>query len=303
MRRLPQRRRHRPAIRYDAARHGDAPAQHLALRHLARNADGARRPRSDILCSALERNADLPSRRFAAGAGYLSRLPRHSGATAVRHRHAVGKRQVRAVCPRHRQCHALSAGRPGRQARPLRRAGARRHFLRRLPSHGARQQGLGAGGEPAAERLRTAAPSRAESGLQRLRQDLHRQFLCRRHRPPLRAVRRSEDQADEPRAWRRSGLQRQRQNVGAVRHLPHRASADHVQRTTRRSRLRTIDLSGMGVQRLPHRHVTRRAAAVRPRISGAVLPGLSHAEQRYRRQSVSEQDRRDPGAQQLPGSR
>ena len=63
---------------------------------------------------------------------------------------------------------------------------------------------LGAGGEPAAERLRAAAPGRFESGLQRLRQNLHRQFLGRSDRPLLRAVRRPEDQADESRARRRS---------------------------------------------------------------------------------------------------
>ena len=62
MPRLPQRGRHRPAIRHDAAGPGRKADQHLALWHLARLADGPCRARSDLLRAARERDRHLPSR-------------------------------------------------------------------------------------------------------------------------------------------------------------------------------------------------------------------------------------------------
>ena len=60
MPRLPQRGRHRPAIRHDAAGSGRKADQHLALRHVARLADGACGARPDLLRAARERDRDVP---------------------------------------------------------------------------------------------------------------------------------------------------------------------------------------------------------------------------------------------------
>ena len=84
--RLPQRRRHRSAVRHDRAGTGRQARQQLALRHLEGLADGPRRPRPVLFRPARERDRNLPSNGVGANRGHLLRLPRHSGPAPSRHR-------------------------------------------------------------------------------------------------------------------------------------------------------------------------------------------------------------------------
>ena len=86
MHRLPQRRRHRPAVRHDRARARQQAGQHLALRHLAHVAEGPCRTRSDLLRAARERDRDLPSGILADDRGHLPRLPCGARPAPVRQR-------------------------------------------------------------------------------------------------------------------------------------------------------------------------------------------------------------------------
>ena len=89
----------------------------------------------------------------------------------------------------------------------LRRARARRHLLRVVPSHGARQGGHRQVSRPAAERLHRGAAGGAQSGLHRLCHDLHRQLLRRPAERALRPVPGAEEEADEARDRQRPGAQ------------------------------------------------------------------------------------------------
>ena len=303
MPRLPQRGRHRPAVRHDAAGHRRQAHQHLALRHLARLAHGARGPRSDLLRPARERDADVPPDRLAHGAGHLPRLSRHPRPAPVRDRPPRRDRQMRRIPAHDRGGRALSARPSDRQARQLRRARARRHLVHGVPSHGARQRRYGEIPRRAAEHVRAGAPGVAQSRPDRVRRDLHRQLPRRAARPVLRAVPGPQEEADEARDRQRSRAQCECIELRAVRLLPHGASAGPASRADDRPHLRADDLSGMGVQRLSHRDHARRAAAARRRRAGPVLPSLPHAEQGRAGQSVPQQDRGDPGIHQLPAGR
>ena len=139
------------------------------------------------------------------------------------------------------------------------------------------------------------AAAGGQSALHGLCRDLHGQLLRRTAERALRAVPGAEEEADEARDRHRSGAQPDHHQGRDVRHLPHRACADPAPRQDDRARLRAVDLSGMGVQRLPHRRLARRQAGIRLRPAGAVLPELPHAEQGRGGQSVPQQDRGDPG--------
>ena len=139
---------------------------------------------------------------------------------------------------------------------PLRRAGARRHFLRRLPSHGARREGQRRVQERPAEQMRRrAAGASSIRGLTELAKTFTGSFF-------VGPADRLYGPFEEPKIKSMKnaiGIEpahnRQHQELGIVRQLPHRASAGDAQGHDHRPYLRTVDLSGMGVQRLSHRQL------------------------------------------------
>ena len=144
MPRLPQRRRHRPAIRHDAAGSGRKADQHLALRHLARLADGACGARSDLLRAARERDRDLPPgvrRRRSRTPASAATASWASASTRSTPERKTGTCEPFDALDRKRHPADPASRRPGDGAGELRRARARRHLLRVVPSHGARQGG------------------------------------------------------------------------------------------------------------------------------------------------------------------
>ncbi len=211
---------------------------------------------------------------------------------------------MRAVLAHHGRHHPVQgAGRSGERTCELRGARARRHLVRLVPSHGARQGGHREVPAPAAEQMHSGAAGSDQSEADGLRRDVHRQLPRRRPERALWAVQGAEEKADEACDRHRSRAQPDHHQAGNVRKLPHRAPADHAQRQDDRARLRADHLSGMGIQRLPDRRFSRRRAALRVRPAGAVLSGLPHAEQGRLRQPVSQQDRGDPGILKLPAGR
>ena len=170
--RLPQRGRHRLAIRHDAARTGRKADQHLALRHVARLADGACRARPDLFRAARERDRHLPSGEGEQGQDreHVFGLSRHHGPAPARDRQRV--QPVLADNGRHHPVHG--AGRSGERAGKLRGARARRHLVRLVPSHGARQGRHREVPAPAAEQMHSGAAAGRQSGAERLRGDVHR---------------------------------------------------------------------------------------------------------------------------------
>ena len=310
MPRLPQRGRHRPAIRHDAARPGRKADQHLALRHVARLADGACRARSDLLRPARERDRHIPS---GAGEqdddrGHVPWLPRHHGPAPARDRHQGEDRHLRAVLAR-RPSNAIPypAGQPGRSGERRWRTTARSRATasrarraitwcsaRTTPRSITRSRRTCASTRSRRRSTRTspASPRRSPApSWSAPPNELYGPFKEPKKKPMKHALGidpvHSADDHD----------------AGNVRQLPHRASADPASRQDDRARLRADHLSGMGVQRFPHRRFARRPAALRLRPAGAVLPGLPHAEQGRVRQSVPQQDRGDPGIHQLPAGR
>ncbi len=93
---------------------------------------------------------------------------------------------------------------------------------------------------------------------------------------------------DEERHRRHARTQCPRAQFRGVRLVSRGAPAGAPARQGGRPRLRTDDLRGMGVQRLPHRQNARRRSARRPRRARAVVPGLPHAQPRRRRHAVAE---------------
>ncbi len=165
------------------------------------------------------------------------------------------------------------------------------------------KRGSGQASACAAERVRGGAASGAQSGPHRLRQDLHRQLFRRAARPILRTVPGSQEEEHACGDRQQPGARPARVELRDVRLVSHRAPAHPAPRAEDRSRLRADHLSGMGVQRLPHRRDPRRRAAAWGRPAGAVLPELPHAQQGSPRKPVSQQDRGDPGVHELSASR
>ena len=85
----------------------------------------------------------------------------------------------------------------------------------------------------------------------------------------LRPLRGAQGQADGPGPRDRAGSTERRQPLGDVRHLPHRPPAGPAQGRDRRLHLRADDLSGVGLQRLPHRRRRRTGRARRRRATRA----------------------------------
>ena len=140
--RLPRCRQHRAAVRHDQAEPAwRQPPQPVALRDVADVADGAGRPRPDLLRAARQRDAELPSRRARHGAGYLPRLPRHRRPAPVPHRRQGEDGPMHRLHARNGQCGAVAGRQSERRACQLRHAGPRRHHLHHMPPHGAQHRG------------------------------------------------------------------------------------------------------------------------------------------------------------------
>ena len=144
----------------------------------------------------------------------------------------------------------------------------------------------------------------AQSRPDRLRHDLHRQLPRRPARQALRTVRGAQEEADEERHRHRAGASARpsRARNCAAAATPcicrsctaaRRSDTPTSRRPIRNGRSATTAPATTPDGPLP----------LRRRPAGAVLPGLPHAEQGRGGQSLSQQDRLDPGIQQLPAGR
>ena len=202
--RLPQRRRHRAAVRHDPAGPRRQAHQQFAVRHVERLADGTGGPRSVLFRPARERDRNVPSNGICEDRRYLPRLSRRPRSASSRDRSPDERQRLRDVLALDRRCRTLSAGRSRQQARQLRGAGAGRRVVHRMSPHGARQGRGGQARQRAAERLRAGAPGSAQSRPDRIRQVVHRQLSGRPARPALRPVPRPEENSDASRHRQRS---------------------------------------------------------------------------------------------------